>query len=146
MRTYVASQSQQGGHQRFQNIVAKDVAGRGQRHKSRQDDKVVNQSKHTAPRAYAILFAAQLAIGSAAIFARFALEGARPIAVSALRLSIAGFPLLIYSLCRHPEKLARLCGIVFGGPLRHLDWLAAVHIGRGLNIARFYQPAVDRTI
>jgi drug/metabolite transporter (DMT)-like permease len=58
-------------------------------------------------RAYAILFAAQLAIGSAAIFARYALEGARPIAISALRLSIAGFPLLIYSLWKNPRSLPR---------------------------------------
>jgi drug/metabolite transporter (DMT)-like permease len=46
---------------------------------------------------YATLFGAQIAIGAAAIFARFALEGAGPVVVSALRLTIAGLPLLAFS-------------------------------------------------
>lgn len=50
--------------------------------------------------AYAILFGAQLAVGAAAIFARFALQGAGPIVVSALRLTVAALPLLIYGWSR----------------------------------------------
>jgi len=42
--------------------------------------------------AYALLALAQLAIGAAAIFARFALAGGGPVAVSALRLLIAAVP------------------------------------------------------
>ena len=42
--------------------------------------------------AFALLAAAQLAIGAAAIFARFALAGGGPIAVSALRLLVAALP------------------------------------------------------
>ena len=48
-------------------------------------------------KAYFILLIAQLAVGSAAIFARFALHGAGPIAVSALRLTIAAIPMLAFS-------------------------------------------------
>lgn len=48
-------------------------------------------------RAYATLLGAQIAVGAAAIFARFALHGAGPVAVSALRLTIAALPLLAYS-------------------------------------------------
>lgn len=40
-------------------------------------------------RAYAILLGAQLAVGAAAIFARYALRGAEPLAVCALRLIVA---------------------------------------------------------
>ncbi|MBV8245328.1 MAG: EamA family transporter [Candidatus Eremiobacteraeota bacterium] len=40
-------------------------------------------------RAYALLAGAQLAVGAAAIFARWALTGAGPLSVSALRLTIA---------------------------------------------------------
>jgi len=43
---------------------------------------------------YLRLLSAQLAIGAAAIFARFALTGAGPLAVSALRLALAALPLL----------------------------------------------------
>jgi drug/metabolite transporter (DMT)-like permease len=51
--------------------------------------------------AYVILFAAQIAIGAAAIFARYALHGAGPIVVSALRLSIASLPLVFYNFHKH---------------------------------------------
>lgn len=46
---------------------------------------------------FATLFGAQLAVGAAAIFARFALQGAQPLAVSALRLLIASAILLAAS-------------------------------------------------
>lgn len=50
------------------------------------------------------LLAAQLAIGAAAIFARYALEGAGPIAVSALRLGIAA--LLALAIVRRIRPLS----------------------------------------
>jgi drug/metabolite transporter (DMT)-like permease len=48
-------------------------------------------------RAYIILITSQLAVGAAAIFARFALHSTGPCMASALRLSIAAVPLAIYS-------------------------------------------------
>ncbi len=48
--------------------------------------------------AFALLVLAQIAIGAAAIFARFALEGGGPIAVSALRMSIAALPVGVAAL------------------------------------------------
>src|SRR5579875_845597 len=44
---------------------------------------------------YALLAGAQVAIGAAAIFARFALTGAQPLAVAALRLLVAAAILLV---------------------------------------------------
>ena len=52
------------------------------------------------PRALLLLAAAQLAIGAAAIFARFGLTGAGPLAVSALRLAIAALPLVVLAFVR----------------------------------------------
>ncbi|MDQ6826522.1 MAG: DMT family transporter [Candidatus Eremiobacteraeota bacterium] len=57
-----------------------------------------------AARAYAILFGAQLAVGAAAIFARYALTGAEPLAVSALRLVIASSVLFSIALFRREGK------------------------------------------
>ncbi|MGD0475374.1 MAG: DMT family transporter [Candidatus Velthaea sp.] len=50
--------------------------------------------------AFALLALAQLAIGAAAIFARFALTGGDPIAVSALRLIIAAVPVGLIAAAR----------------------------------------------
>jgi threonine/homoserine efflux transporter RhtA len=47
---------------------------------------------------YLRLLGAQVAIGAAAIFARFALSGAGPLAVSALRLGIAAVIALAIAL------------------------------------------------
>ncbi len=55
-------------------------------------------------RPYLILVIAQLAVGSAAIFARFALTGAGPIAVSASRLTIAAVALLALAAIRSPRE------------------------------------------
>ncbi len=49
---------------------------------------------------YTLLGGAQLAVGAAAIFARFALTGAGPLAVSALRLGIAAAVLLAVATVR----------------------------------------------
>ena len=46
---------------------------------------------------YLILGGAQVAVGAAAIFARFALGGAGPLAVSASRLAIAAIALLVFA-------------------------------------------------
>jgi drug/metabolite transporter (DMT)-like permease len=50
--------------------------------------------------AFALLALAQVAIGSAAIFARFALAGGGPIAVSALRLLLAAIPIGTLAVAR----------------------------------------------
>jgi drug/metabolite transporter (DMT)-like permease len=52
---------------------------------------------------YLRLLGAQAAIGAAAIFARFALLGAGPLAVAALRLAIAVLPLLAVAAIMHPR-------------------------------------------
>jgi len=54
-------------------------------------------------RPYLVLIVAQLAVGSAAIFARFALTGAGPMAVSASRLTIAALALLALASVRCPR-------------------------------------------
>ncbi len=52
---------------------------------------------------YFRLLGAQLAIGAAAIFARYALSGTGPIAVSALRLIVAALPLVALALLARPR-------------------------------------------
>jgi drug/metabolite transporter (DMT)-like permease len=51
-----------------------------------------------------LLGGAQLAVGAAAIFARFALEGAAPLAVAASRLCIAAFVLLAIAAVRSRRR------------------------------------------
>ncbi|MBV8424041.1 MAG: EamA/RhaT family transporter, partial [Candidatus Eremiobacteraeota bacterium] len=58
---------------------------------------------------YAVLGGAQLFVGAAAIFARFALTGAGPVAVSYLRLGIAAAVMLAL-LVLHPRTRAYLGG------------------------------------
>jgi drug/metabolite transporter (DMT)-like permease len=55
-------------------------------------------------RPYLVLTVAQIAVGSAAIFARFALTGAGPLAVSASRLTIAAIALLALAAIRRPAQ------------------------------------------
>lgn len=55
---------------------------------------------------YALLVAAQIGVGAAAIFARYALTGAGPLAVSAARLSIAAAILLIAASLKPPSPAA----------------------------------------
>jgi drug/metabolite transporter (DMT)-like permease len=52
---------------------------------------------------YGVLGSAQIAIGAAAIFARFALGGAQPLAVAAARLAIAASILLIIAALRQAQ-------------------------------------------
>ncbi len=62
----------------------------------------------TPLRAYVILTSSQLAVGAAAIFARFALHSTGPCTASALRLTIAAIPLVIYSrLANHHLSIPR---------------------------------------
>lgn len=58
------------------------------------------QHRSASPGSYALLGGAQLAVGAAAIFARYALTGAEPLAVAALRLSIASAILLAIAILR----------------------------------------------
>lgn len=59
-------------------------------------------------RPYLTLVFAQIAVGSAAIFARFALTGAGPLAVSASRLTIAAVALLVLAAIRSPRERTSL--------------------------------------
>jgi len=74
---------------------------------------------------YARLLSAQVAIGAAAIFARYALLGAGPLAVSALRLLIATVPVAIVVLLTHRRV--------------HIGWRRelSLAVGGGLLAAHF---------
>jgi len=65
---------------------------------------------------YLRLLGAQLAIGAAAIFARYALSGAGPFAVSALRLALAAIPFVVLALlARSPVRLGWRRELIFAG-------------------------------
>jgi drug/metabolite transporter (DMT)-like permease len=75
------------------------------------------------------LLGAQVAIGAAAIFARYALMGAGPIAVSALRLTIATLALFAFAgrlqrVSRSREVLFGLAGIALA--LHFATWIASL--------------------
>jgi drug/metabolite transporter (DMT)-like permease len=53
------------------------------------------------PRALGLLALAQVAIGAAAIFARFALAGGGAISASAFRLAIGALPVVVVAVARH---------------------------------------------
>ncbi|MBD5656555.1 MAG: EamA family transporter [Candidatus Eremiobacteraeota bacterium] len=78
---------------------------------------------------YLRLLGAQLAIGAAAIFARYALQGAGPLAVSALRLGIAA--LIAIVVARGFARLSprRETAFIFAGlalALHFATWLASL--------------------
>jgi drug/metabolite transporter (DMT)-like permease len=83
-------------------------------------------------RALSLLALAQLAIGAAAIFARFALTGAGPVAVSALRLAIAALPVALIatrrgayrSFARRDEVRFALAGAALA--LHFALWIASL--------------------
>src|SRR5579872_622079 len=77
---------------------------------------------------YATLGAAQLCIGAAAIFARFALAGAGPLAVSCLRLAIAAAVLLLVLSLRGGSARTRL-------DLRHEAVLAVAGLALAVHFA-----------
>jgi len=81
---------------------------------------------------YFRLLGAQLAIGAAAIFARYALLGAGPIAVSALRLAIATVPIVLIVLLTHRrtrigarrEALLALAGVLLAA--HFATWISSL--------------------
>jgi drug/metabolite transporter (DMT)-like permease len=88
---------------------------------------------HVGP--YLLLGGAQLAVGAAAIFARFALTGAAPLAVAASRLCIAAFVLLLIAAGRGRRRatarvthaqagLLGLAGIALGA--HFAGWIASL--------------------
>lgn len=90
------------------------------------------QAVHGMAGAYAVLLGAQLAVGTAAIFARYALHGTGPITVSALRLAIASIPLLWLSrrrsrqlhIAHNHEWLFAAAGIALA--LHFASWIASL--------------------
>jgi drug/metabolite transporter (DMT)-like permease len=83
-------------------------------------------------RALGLLAGAQLAIGAAAIFARFALTAAGPLSVSALRLGIAAVPVVVAAawrgsyarLDRPTEHRLQLAGLVLA--VHFGTWIASL--------------------
>ncbi len=91
-------------------------------------------------RAYGLLAAAQVAIGAAAIFARFALTAAGPLSISALRMAIAAVPVVAvavwqrrYTRLDEPtERRLLLAGLAL-----------AVHFGTWIASLQFASVAVS---
>jgi drug/metabolite transporter (DMT)-like permease len=90
--------------------------------------------------AFALLALAQLAIGAAAIFARFALGGGGPIAISALRLLVAALPVVVVAALRgayrrhdRPTERRLLCA----------GFALAVHFGCWIASLRYASVAVS---
>lgn len=81
-------------------------------------------------RGYGLLVLAQLAIGAAAIFARYALVGSGPAWASALRLAIASLPLMALAIVR---------GAYRGGDRSTDRWL----IGAGLLLGLHFVTWID---
>jgi drug/metabolite transporter (DMT)-like permease len=81
---------------------------------------------------YLRLLGAQLAIGAAAIFARFALGGTGPFAASALRLAIAAIPVAVLAVSARPRArlgLRREAAFAIAGAalaIHFAAWLASL--------------------
>lgn len=89
---------------------------------------------------YLILGGAQLAVGAAGIFARFALGGAGPIAVSAARLSIAALVLAAAAALRGlPQRPTRR----EGGLLALAGAALALHFGAWIASLEYTSVAVS---
>lgn len=87
-----------------------------------------------------MLGAAQIAIGAAAIFARFALTGAGPLSVSALRLAIASVPLAAIAVWTRRYRVfdgATERRLALGG------LILAVHFATWITSLRFASVAVS---
>ncbi len=91
-------------------------------------------------RSLGLLAAAQLAIGAAAIFARFALTAAGPLPVSALRLALAAIPVVALAAFRGRY-------VAYDGPTeRRLAFAGvalAVHFGTWIASLQFASVAVS---
>ena len=86
-------------------------------------------SDRTTSKNAGLLIAAQIAIGAAAIFARYALSGAGPLAVSALRLAIA--TVALFAIARGVRRLSTkrelalaLAGIALA--IHFATWIASL--------------------
>jgi len=89
---------------------------------------------------YLRLFGAQLAIGAAAIFARFALTGTGPLGASALRLAIATIPIVLFALAtRSWQRLAWRAE----GMLAFAGVALAIHFGAWLASLQYTSIAVS---
>jgi len=96
----------------------------------------MTKTKNDAPTfgAVSILFGSQLAIASAAIFAKFALLGAGAMMVSALRLTIAAAIALVIcarskkfeKVSRRDEMLFALCGLA--SAVYFASWIASLNL------------------
>jgi drug/metabolite transporter (DMT)-like permease len=97
----------------------------------------------SAPNAlvpYIMLFGAQVAVGSAAVFARYALHGAEATMVSALRLTIAAVPLLVVQFTKRDRtKISRAeeMTLVISGVC------LAVHFATWVESLRFTTVAIS---
>ncbi len=89
-------------------------------------------SARPSSQAFVVLLGAQLAIGAAAIFARYALHGAGPVAASALRLSIAAVPIVLIArwknkgvvVERKHEIMFGCCGVALA--VHFATWVASL--------------------
>lgn len=89
---------------------------------------------------YAMLFGAQLAIGAAAIFARYALHGTGAIEASALRLTIAGVPMFLSGIYIHKQiAVARTDEVRFVAA----GFLLAIHFATWIASLQFTSVAVS---
>jgi drug/metabolite transporter (DMT)-like permease len=97
----------------------------------------------SAPNAlvpYILLFGAQVAVGSAAIFARYALHGAEATMISALRLTIAAVPLLVvqpFKKTRAKITRAEELSFAFAGTC------LAIHFATWIESLRFTTVAIS---
>ena len=83
------------------------------------------------------LLGAQLAIGAAAIFARYALHGAGPLAIAASRLTIAAFIFLAIAGRLRPLGIRRVGAFALAG------WARAVHFAAWIASLQFASVAVS---
>ena len=81
-----------------------------------------------------MLAGAQIAVGAAAIFARFALTGAPPVAVAAWRLAIASAVLLFIAAVA-PRRRSTPLDSARGGSIPHHDNGALIFIAAGVALA-----------
>jgi drug/metabolite transporter (DMT)-like permease len=86
---------------------------------------------------YLRLAGGQLAIGAAAIFARFALLGAGPIAVSAARMTLAALVLLVFSGGVKPLSMRREIAFVLAG------LALAIHFGSWIASLQYTSVAIS---
>ena len=102
--------------------------------------KAASVAKNNPSRALGLLAGAQIAIGAAAIFARFALTAAGPRSVSALRLGIAAVPVVVLAALR--GRYARFDGAT-ERRLQFAGLALAVHFGTWIASLQHASAAVS---